>query len=524
MSYLSPTIQAQLKIMSDKAKLDTTRIGGLIKEYISSQSYCRMLEGEKYYNVRHDILDWNRYYYVRGQKTKSEKENFQVPHPFHQTLVDQKKSYIAGKPIVVNVKGANATDETKQDLEADAFQELISERLGAYFDDCIMKWIKSASNQGVSWIHFYINLDGELKYLVCPATEIIPVFDTQYENELLYVIRFYQYDLINGKGETLKRYKVEWWTKKGVEYWAQDESENFLLDTNYLVNPYPHWVEINTTLGIEEPHSWTRVPFIPLWNNSNGQNDLYAIKALIDGYDRVVSGWFNDVNEWREIVLILKGFIGLKGEASAGTTQLDMFLENLYKHGVISLEAGTESGAEMLKLDIPIEAKERLLEITRKAIFYFGRGVDVTNEQIGNAPSGVALQFLYANLDMKANEMIVKLKIALKDFFWFITKFINMEENTTYEPNDVTLQVNTSRIFNKKEIIDGNIARKGFLSDETLLGLDPDVDNVAEEMKRVQKQNDAQALADERKMQKEAEILMLKNKGNGQPSPALQTN
>jgi SPP1 family phage portal protein len=512
--YISPELQIQLKLMADKAEIDTKRIGDIINGFLSSPQFKTMYEADKYYVGRHDILDATRSYYVDGAKqTDRVSANNKIPHPYLSILIDQKASKVCAEPIALSIAGG--TDETNPaeiSPEAREFESKLTEQLGVTFDDKMYDWIVGASKHSVEWMHFYVNTRGELKYLVCPSTEIIPVYDTQYENELIYVIRFYQYALIDAQGQSVKRFKVEWWTKTDVSYWAQDVKGTFFLDPFYLTNPAPHWMLEFGTTGNKtiESHAWGRVPFVVLQNNARGRTDLADIKPLIDAYDKVVSGWANDIDDFQEQILVVKKMQILDREINAGISELALFVKNLKELRVVPIEG--DGDVKSLKADIPVEAKEKFLSLTRKAIFYFGRGVDSSPEVIGQAPSGSALWHLYSLLEMKCKDIIVKLKVSLKDFFWFVTTYINNKTGKAYDSNTIIVTFNTSQLFNKKEIIDGLLARKGFLSDQTLLGLDPDVNDVAEEMDRIAKQNAAQKLEDEARQARAIELATAQNK------------
>lgn len=481
--YLTQSQLVELKLMADKATLDTTRISDLIKSDLATDYKQNMKSGVDYYNSLHDILDHLNYYTIDGQKQVDKvKANNKTPHPFHKILVDQKTAYVAGNPIAITV--------SSDDEKVKEYQKELTLQLDESFDDLVNEWIKGSSNKGIEWVHFYVDGKGNLNYCIVPAQQIIAVYDTQYQDDLVYVIRFYVYDLISATGETQQRYKVEWWTKEKVEYWVQTENSQFIHDASYPINPAPHWYSFNTEDESQrEDISWGKVPFVPLQNNSENQSDLHPVKPLIDAYDKVKSGWLNDLDDFAQLIYILKGFQGLRNETSAGYSELGLFISNLKNDKAIAVES--DGAVSTLKTEIPVEAREKFLKLTRQEIFYFGEGVDVGDEKnIGQAPSGIALKFLYASLDLKANRLIRKLKTSLKEFVWFVTEYINITKNKEYDYEQISFTINKSQIFNEKEKIDGLVASNGMLSKKTILENHPYVDDVSEEMKR---------LADEKK-------------------------
>jgi SPP1 family phage portal protein len=479
----------QLKLFADSANINSKQLSYLIDTYSKSTLVKNMNIADKYYLGRHDILDKIRSYYVDGQsQTNSVVSNIKLPNPFLAILIDQKVSKIAGKAITVSVSGAN--NKKKPDLKADSFQEFLLKQLGTNFDDKMMDWLTGTSKHSVEWMHFYVDLKGQLKYLVIPSQQFIPIYDMEYENELIGGIRFYLFDYVNEKGETKKLYKLEHWTKEDVTYYTQIEDGTFVLDYFYVTNPMPHWFVANDTLQTKEPHGWGKVPFVGLQNNSKGQNDLETIKALIDVYDTVSSGWADDVEDFAEQVLVVKNLAVKDREFYAGMKEIDVFMNNLKKSKIITVD-GADGDVKNIKAEIPVEAKERLLKLVRDAIFYFGEGVDVTSDKFGNSPSGVALQHLYALLDMKCNRSVLKLKTSLQEFFWFVATYINEATRNNFDPYLITYKLNQSMIFNQKEIIDG-IKETDWLSQKTRIELDPRVEDLDEEIARLEEEKENQ--------------------------------
>lgn len=480
--YLPQDIITKLSLFAQKASIDSKQISDLIYSYFRSSLVANMNSADRYYLSQHDIVNKQRTYYVDRQKEVDiVSANNRASNPFFEILVDQKVSKIAGKPVSVTVSGAGNRKEP--DKEADKFQELLLKQLGVNFDDKVEDWLVGASKHSVDWMHFYIDPKGDLRYIVCPAQQIIPVYDMEYEDTLLQVIRYYQFDYINERGDLKKLYKVEIWSDKDVTYWTQLEDETFVLDFSYGLNPMPHWITENESLSTKEAHGWGKVPFVPLHNNSKGTNDLDSIKALIDVYDRVYNGWADDVEDFSEQILVVKNLAIKDREFYKGMTELNLFMKNLKESRLITIDG--EGDVKNIRSEIPVEAKDMLLKITREAIFYFGQGVDVSSEKFGSSPSGVALQHLYALLDMKCNRTALKLQKALQGFFWFVTEYINNVNGTKFDPHNIVVTLNQSMIFNKAEIID-SIINRPYLSVKTKLSLDPDVEDVEEELERIE--------------------------------------
>lgn len=468
--YLTQTQIINLNLNIGQAQIESDRLKDLIKRDQASKEKLAMKEGVKYYNNENDILERKKYYWMDGLKVEDQADpNIREPHPFMKILTDQSADYIVGKEPNISVE----TDQYKDELD---------KYLTDKFYDQLNDWVKNSSKKAIEWFHVYINPESELKTVIVPAEEIIPVWDTQYKDKLVGVIRYYEYTFIKSNNEHLKRYKVEWWEENTVTYYIQLENETFILDNDYEANPAPHFQLVNQSTNEVSGGGWGRVPFIPLFNNSEMKTDLHPIKKINDSYDLVKSGWINDLETFNELLYVIKGYNPMTTEARKGLSELRVFIDSIKQDkGVATDEKG---GVDVVRSEIPVDAKEKFLDITRKEIFYFGQGVDVSNDVIGNAPSGVSLQFQYAPLDMKADAKIRKLRPALTDYFWFITEYINRNNRTSYNVDELEIKFNKSMIFNIKETVE--TINSADISHETKLELYPMIENVELEKERYQ--------------------------------------
>ena len=139
-----------------------------------------MERGTRYYHNKNDIKSRVMYYYDANGNRQIDHEaiNHRIPHNWHKLLVDQKVSYLLGKPVVI-------------DAVPDAYATLLNDWLDEEFDDKLQEIGKNASNKGVEYLHPYINPEGEFKFVIIPAEQCIPIYDTDYQEEIVEFIRFY---------------------------------------------------------------------------------------------------------------------------------------------------------------------------------------------------------------------------------------------------------------------------------------------------------------------------------------------
>ena len=439
-----------------------------------------MAVGERYYLGRHDILYHNFqssqvYDTVPDPNNPGQtidltttvinrnNSNLHNVHPFHKLMVDQKASYIVGKPPCVIVNGD------------DAFQAALTEYTSdENFCDMLFDWVVGASNKGIEWVHVYYNDAGELRCCIVPADEVVAFYDCEHQTELRDVVRFYMFDVVTGS-KTLKRHKIEWWTAQDVTYYIEDEEGCYMLDPLYPCNPMPHWFDVTSVDGLEKhrkEQSFGRVPFVPLHNNSEDVSDLggqdddgrpQGIKSLIDAYDMISSAATNDQIDLVGLYWIIQGF---------GGETAQQVVKKLQINKAVCVD-GADGGISAQQVQLGVDERLKWLEMLRRDIYHFGMGIDTSDEQLGNNPSGVALKFKYTQLDLKANPLILKLKMAIKELLIFFTEDINRKNGTEFDPSKIFITINKSMIANDSETVNMLNASRGLLPDKLLAAAHP---------------------------------------------------
>ena len=285
-----------------------------------------------------------------------------------------------------------------------------------------------------------------------------------------------------------------------VTYYVQDEQGNYLLDAAYPMNPAPHWWDVKSVDGMEQSRAdmtWGRVPFIPLHNNSEDTSDLggqdgsgqpQGIKSLIDAYDMISSASTNNQIDLVELYWVINGYGGDVANQIAKKLQINK---------AICVD-GSDGSVTAQQVTLSVEERVKWLDMLRHDIYHFGMGIDTSDEQLGNNPSGVALKFKYTQLDLKANPLILKLKKALKELFWFITEDINRKQGAKYDSSKITVTVNKTMITNDLETVQMIMQSRDLVPDKILLAAHPLVDDANQAMKDMEEQ---QAKSDARRSQ-----------------------
>ncbi|MBO8902314.1 phage portal protein, partial [Staphylococcus aureus] len=77
-----------------------------------------------------------------------------------------------------------------------------------------------------------------------------------------------------------------------------------------------------------------------------------------------------------------------------------------------AIKVSDNGGVDTIQVEVPVENSKKYLDELYQKIMLFGQAVDFSSDKFGSAPSGVALEFLYTNLNLKADKLARKAKVA----------------------------------------------------------------------------------------------------------------
>lgn len=377
-----------------------------------------------------------------------------ISHNFHQLITDEKDAYMFTNEVLFDV-GDNRLNKTIKEVLGDEFKS-----------ECV-HLAENATNNKVAWLHYWIDDDtGEFLYATVETEQCIPVFDGGLKKKLQAMYRYYPTIEEDDNGKT--KYFVMF------EFWDDTHCEKYKfrgkLDGTSLV-----FVEME-----EFDHDLGAVPFIEFKNNRHMTSDLHKYKDLIDIYDKVMSGYANDLEDIQQLIYILENY---------GGADLKTFLGDLKRYKAIKTQAtatGSKGGVSTLSIDIPVEARNSILEILKKQIYESGQALQQDNEDFGNA-SGVALKFFYRKLELKAGLTQTEFEKGFAKLIRAIMKFKSMEN---WEKRPIIQTWTRNMISNDLEDAQIAVESKDVISDETIIKNHPWVENPEDELKNLKQQKE----------------------------------
>ncbi len=376
-------------------------------------------------------------------------------HNFHQLITDEKVAYMFTHPVLFDI---GSPEENKK----------ISEILGDDFKSESAYLCTNATNNKVAWLHYWIDDEEKFQYATIETEQCIPVFDGKLKKKLIGFYRYYpEYEEdISGR---LKEYVI-------FEYWDDKHCERYKFRGNLTGTGLTYIPEESE----EFEHSFEEVPFIEFKNNRNMISDLKKYRDLIDIYDKVMSGYANDLEDIQQLIYILENY---------GGENLKEFLGDLKRYKAIKTEttsSGTKGGVSTLQIEIPVEARNSILEILKKQIYESGQALQQDNEDFGNA-SGVALKFFYRKLELKAGLTQVEFEKGFNKLIRVIMKFLNIKD---WEKKPINQTWTRNMISNDLENAQIAVNSKDIISDETIIKNHPWVEDPEDEIKKVKEQKE----------------------------------
>lgn len=394
--------------------LEPNEIRSLIDADRGSEKKRRAALGQRYYEGRHDILDYRMFYYNKDGKLVEDtvRSNMKIPHPFFTELVDQLAAYML------------SFDENP--IRAVETADGLQDELDAVFDDAfwaeIEEQITGTNAKGYDYLYAYINDQDRLIFQYADSMGVVEVREQDTDKNCKCVIYFYT-DRIDKDLKKIIRIQVHYADQ--IAYYVQHgEAGDIEPDDEQPINPRPH-VVYEDTRGNQEGKSLGFIPFWRLDNNRKQVPGLMPIKAIIDDYDIISCGLTNNLIDFDNPLYAVKGFDG---------DDPDELFTNLRAKKIV----GTydNGGIEVHTTNIPYEARKAKLEEDEKSIYRFGMGFNSAQAGDGNI-TNVVIRSRYTLLDLKANKLEKQLKKMLREIIKVVLDRINEQKGTAYQPTDV---------------------------------------------------------------------------------------
>ncbi len=451
--------------MSDKEFLEKE-----IARWKGSPQRVMQIKGHLYYEGDHDICHRKRTMIGEGGKLQpvDNLPNNRVVDNQYGKMVNQKANYLLGQPFSLECENERYTEELRK-----------------IFNKRFMKTLKnagkSALNGGIAWVYPYYNGSGEFSFRMFPGYEILPFWKDSEHTDLDFAVRLYLVEGYEGTAPVIVE-KVEVYDLKGIHRFVL-HGGSLIPDTDAEGRNFESSYVASTDVdGVVSALNWSRVPLIPIKYNEQETPLLKKVKSLQDGINVMLSDFENNMQEdARNTILVLKNYDG---------TNLGEFRKNLSTYGAIKVryDGDAKGGVETLEVKVNAENYKVILELLKKALIENAMGFDAKDDRLSGNPNQMNIQSMYSDIDLDANDMETELQAAFEEILWFINAHLANSGQGDFEGEDVNIIFNRDMLMDETSIIANCQASMGILSDETVIGQHPWVDDPQKEQERLEKQ------------------------------------
>ena len=436
-----------------------------IKRFKNSQRRKEMLDGERYFDGKHDILTRERTVIGKDGDLEVVKNlpNNRIVDNQYKKMVIQKSNYLLGQPFTVQA-------------DNDAYVKILKKFLNKKFMRTLKAVGEDSLNCGIGWLFPMYDEKGQFIFKRFRPWEIIPGWKDAEHTELEYFIRIYEVVAYVGNEEKIIE-KVEVYDETGISYFELTDGGKLLPDGEQHV-PY---------FSIEDQgFNWTKIPLIAFKYNNKEIPLIKMVKSLQDGLNLIESNFQNQMEEDpRNTILVVVNYDG---------ENLGEFRRNLATYGAVKVRTVDGAGGDVRTLQVEVNADnyKAIIELFKKAIIENAMGYDAKDERMAGTPNQMNIQSMYNDIDLDANGMETEYQASFEDLLWFLNMHLFNIGMGDFEDEEVEIIFNRDMMLNEGEVIDNISKSAGIISDETLVAQHPWVDDPQAELERLEEQKKKQ--------------------------------
>lgn len=425
------------KILFDKGEELTPQIvGKVIRKY--QEKVLPMLDKA------------NGYFEGRGQaimhrdNPDPSRPNNKIVKNYCKTIVENFQGYLTGNPV--SYSGIDREDIS-------AIQDVLNANDVINADS---EFLQDALVYGIAYELCYINENSEKKFKNVDPRNVVPVYSNDLDEDLLYCVYFYPVQ--------------NWQDETAPEYWGVDV---------YTADEVFHYQATNTfndfTLLEVEPHFFGEVPFVVFDLNKENTPIFEPIISLQDAYNALLSDEVNDFAAFVDAYMVLKNLDATPEDLAEMKANRTIIIDG-------------ESDVSYLTKNISDTQIQNLLDNINVSIHTVSNSPDFSSEEFNSGvSSGIALQFKLVGFNNIASNIEARFRKALQKRIELINKVLELVDTDACVV-EISFKHNLpSSILDTVNMVN---SLRGLVSDETLLAQIPFIKDVAQELERLEKQNE----------------------------------
>lgn len=410
-------------------------ITGAISDYRNSPEYKTALDADEYEAERNTTITQfvKTLYTMDGRQVADiTSSNTRLASNFFHRLTTQRCAYSLGN----GVSFANAKTDMVEGkrIKIDKTKQI----LGNDFDTVLYDAADFALIHGVSYLMW--NLD-HMDFF--KMTEFLPLYDER-DGSLRAGFRFWSLDW-GSKPVTVVVYEQDGYTV----YRTRDGSRGLDIALYEPKRGYKQQIAHNEVDPDEivGESNYSHLPIVPLWGNKHKQSDLIGMRAKIDAFDLVKSGFADTIQDCSEIYWIVSNAMGMTD------ADLAKFRDRI-KFNHIAVADTDNSPVTPYTQEIPVNARDTLLKSLREQIYEDYGALDVHTVAAGATNDHI--DAAYQPMDEEADDFEYQIIKAVRG----ILNIIGIDDMPLF---------NRNRVSNQKERTEMVMLSANYLDEETVL-------------------------------------------------------
>ena len=298
----------------------------------------------------------------------------------------------------------------------------------------------------------YIDKNGQTRFRTINPTTCFGIYDDSLTGDLLYFVRMYK----ASDWDNTDLYKVDVYSDYNVKHYTMAGNQGYLQ------------------FVAEEPHYFSQCP-ANIFNLPDEKSIFDCVMSLQDSANELLSAEIDDFSAFCDAYLTLIG-------VDADSDDIAMMKENR----VLVLPEGAQ--AAWLTKSANDAQVENILKRIHESIYRIAACPDFSSESfVGGVSSGIAIKYRLTGMETRAGKIEAEMKKALQRRIEIICGIASLKLGEA-----VFRDVNIDFKRNIPEDVSATInlinSLKGSVSDATLLGQLPFIDDVNAELEALQEQ------------------------------------
>lgn len=405
----------------------------LIKKAVGlhqGQLLSKYKENERMYMTDHDIL--------RGPEKEPYKPDNRLVINYAKYIVDTFGGYHLGIPVKVTHQDDAVNDYIRQ------FRKLNDA------EDSEFELAKLVDIFGHAFIYVYQDEDSLTRFTYNSPMNMLIVHDDSIQERPFFAVRYeYNNDTKGGVGEVITNHEI-------IDFTMDTEKSVKFLDSRI--------------------HVYGKLPIIEMIENDERQGMFDSVKTLINALNKAVSEKANDVDYFADAYLKI---IGVELDDNQANILRDSRIINLWGEG-------NQMDVGFLEKPSADTTQENLIELLKTSIFEVSQVANLSETDFGNT-SGTALAFKLHAMSNLAKAKDRKMQSSLNRLYEVV-----MSVPTTQVPSDAwkDLEYQFTRNVPRNLLEEAQVVAQldGQVSDETKLKVLSIVDDIPNELKRIDEQ------------------------------------